>query len=128
MIEYAGTISRLERLIEDFAEHVCVSCERLCQRKYVSCIELSEGSISSEVWLRLLVICTNPEANSEQLYICNYCKPRIRSNELPSRCVLNGWQTVHVPPELNKIDALSAKLIPILSKPVMGPCFSYRCQ
>ena len=113
MIEYADIISRLEKLIEDFAENVCVSCERLCQRKNVSCIELSEGAISSDVWLRLLayVICTNPEANSKQLYICNYCKPRIRSNELPCRFVLNGLQTISVPPELNKLDALSAELI-----------------
>ena len=116
MIEYAGTISRLEKLFEDFedfAEHVCVSCEHLCQRKNVSCIELSEGAISSEVWLRLLayVICTNPEANSEQLYICNYCKPRIHSNELPCLCVLNGLHTLPVPPELNKLNALCAQLI-----------------
>ena len=104
MIDYAGTISRLEKLIKDFAVHVCVSYERHCQRKNVSCIELSEGAISSDVWLRLLsciklfegsvssdvwlrllasVICTNPEANSEHLYICNHCKPQICSNELP---------------------------------------------
>ena len=113
IIEHAGTIDRLEKLTEDFAEHVCVSCERLCQRKNVSRIELSEEEIDSEVWLRLLayVICTNLEASSEQLYICEYCKPRIRSNELPCRCVLNGLQTVPVPPELNKLDALSAQLI-----------------
>ena len=83
------------------------------REKNVSCIELSEGAISSDVFLRLLayVICTNPQANSKQLYICNYCKPRIRSNELPCRCVLNGLQTIPVPPELNKLDALSAQLI-----------------
>ena len=113
MIEHAAIIERLEKLTEDCAEHVCVSCERLCQRKNVTRKELSEYAISSEVWLRLLayVICTNPEASSEQLYICNYCKPRIRSNELPCRCVLNGLQTVPVPPELDKVDALSTQLI-----------------
>ena len=113
IIEHAGTIDRLEKLTEDFAEHVCVSCERLCQRKNVSRIELSEEEIDSEALLRLLayVVCTNVEASSEQLYICEYCKPRIRSNELPCRCVLNGLQTVPVPPELNKLDALSAQLI-----------------
>ena len=113
MIEHAGTIDMLEKLTEDFAEHVCVSCERFFQWKNVSRIELSEYEIDSAVWLRLLayVICTNPEANSEQLYICNYCKPRIRSNELPCRCVLNGLQTVPVPAELTKLDALSTQLI-----------------
>ena len=32
MNEHAAIIERLEKLTEDFAEHVCVSCERLCQR------------------------------------------------------------------------------------------------
>ena len=113
IIEHAAIIETLEKLTEDFTEHVCVISERLCQRKNFARIELSEYAISSEVWLRLLayVICTNPEARSEQLYICNYCKPRIRSNELPCRCVLNGLQTVPVPPELDKLNALSAQLI-----------------
>ena len=76
-------------------------------------IELSERAIGSEVWLRLLayVICTKPEANSEQHYICNYCKPRIRSNEFPCCCVLDRLQTVPVPPDLNKLDDLCAQLI-----------------
>ena len=110
MIEYAGTKSRLEKMIEDFAEHVCMSV--FAREKMFLALSYLK-LLSSEVWLRLLayVICTNPEASSEQLYICNYCKPRIRSNELPSRCVLNGLQTVPVPPELNKLDALSAQLI-----------------
>ena len=71
IVEHAGTTDRLGKLTEDFAEHVCVSCERLCQRKNVSHIELSEEEFDREVWLRLLayVICTNLEASSEQLYI-----------------------------------------------------------
>ena len=64
MIEHAAIIEWLEKLTEDFAEHVCVSFERLCLKKNVTRIKLSEYAISSEVWLRLLayVICTNPEA------------------------------------------------------------------
>ena len=99
-------------------------------------------AISSEVWLGLLayVICTNREANSEQLYITFF----ISSNELPCRCVLNRLQTVPVPPELDKFDVLSVpsaiKLlwglwglartrvkypVTIPSKPVRGLCSSY---
>ena len=76
MIEHAAIIERLEKLSED----VCVRCERLCKRKNVTRIQLPEYAISSEVCLRLLpyMICTNPEASREQLYICNYCKLRIR--------------------------------------------------
>ena len=38
------------------------------------------------------VIYINPHANNEQLSICNYCKPRIHSNELPCLCVLNHYK------------------------------------
>ena len=42
---------------------------------------------------------------------CNYCKSIIRKNKLPPRYVLNGLETVPIPPELSKLDALSSQLI-----------------
>ena len=41
----------------------------------------------------------------------NYCKSVIKKNKLPPRCVLNGLETVPMPPELAKLDALSSQLI-----------------
>ena len=38
---------------------------------------------------------------------CNYCKPFIKQDILPARCVLNGLQTVPIPPELAKLDCLN---------------------
>ena len=35
----------------------------------------------------------------------------IRDNVMPNRCVLNGLETVRVPPELEQLDALSVQLI-----------------
>ena len=43
--------------------------------------------------------------------MCNYCKSGIKQNKLPLRCVLNGLETVPIPPELAKLDALSSQLI-----------------
>ena len=43
--------------------------------------------------------------------MCNYCKPLIKQGVLPAHCVLNGLQTVPVPPELAKLDRLSKQLI-----------------
>ena len=43
--------------------------------------------------------------------MCNYCKSVIKKNKLPPRCVLNGLETVPMPPELAKLDALSSQLI-----------------
>ena len=44
-------------------------------------------------------------------YMCNYCKAMIKVNRLPPRCVLNGLQTVPIPPELAALDPLSRQLI-----------------
>ena len=43
--------------------------------------------------------------------MCNYCKSLIKKDKLPSRCVLNGLETVSIPPELLRLDTLSAQLI-----------------
>ena len=53
----------------------------------------------------------NSDVNKQVLYMCNYCKPLIRQDILPARCVLNGLQTVPVPSELAKLDCLSKQLI-----------------
>ena len=43
--------------------------------------------------------------------MCNYCKPKIKADVLPPRCVLNGLETVPIPSELDKLDALSKQFI-----------------
>ena len=43
--------------------------------------------------------------------MCNYCKPFIKQDILPARCVLNGLQAVLIPPELARLDCLSKQLI-----------------
>ena len=42
--------------------------------------------------------------------MCDYCKSVIKNKLLP-HCVLNGLETVPMPPELAKLDALSSQLI-----------------
>ena len=43
--------------------------------------------------------------------MCRYGKTRVRSGNMPARCVLNGLQTIPIPPELAKLDLLSRQLI-----------------
>ena len=61
--------------------------------------------------LKQYILELNPAADDQTLYVCNYCKSSIRKNKLPPRCVLNGLETVPIPPELSKLDALSSQLI-----------------
>ena len=113
LLEHAAVVAKYDKDCEDFADIPCMCCERLCRRKNVSKISLSDDKLSSEVWHRLkdFVVSKNPNALNEQNYLCNYCRPSIRDNILPNRCVLNGLETIPVPPELQQLDALSVQLI-----------------
>ena len=112
LITHAQLITQLEKEINDFLEHAYCSCERLHQRKSVTRVKLSDD-LGSEMWHRLkgFLLQQNPNAGEEVLYMCNYCKPLIKKNKLPPRCVLNGLQTVPIPPELADLDSLSRQLI-----------------
>ena len=108
LITHAQTVSQFEKEIDDDPVHPCCSCERLQQRKCVTRVSLSDN-LGSKVWpaLKAFIVEHNPDANKQVLYMCNYCKPLIKQDVLPARCVLNGLQTVPVPPELAKLDCLS---------------------
>ena len=102
LLTHAQLIADYDKVLDDHAEHVCCSCERLYQRKSVSRVKLSDN-LGTMVWPTL-------KAYIEVLYMCTYCKPLIKKDKLPSRCVLNGL-IVPVPPELSKLDVLSIQLI-----------------
>ena len=51
------------------------------------------------------------DAPQKTHYACNYCWPILKSDALPSRCVLNGLEVGEVPKELHDLDALSKPLI-----------------
>ena len=60
---------------------------------------------------KLIILEHGPVAKDDVLFMCNYCKPVIKCDKLPGRCVLNGLQTVPIPPELERLDSLSSQLI-----------------
>ena len=46
-----------------------------------------------------------------ELTVCQYCRPCLNNDKMPSRCILNGLVTEAVPGELARLDALSKQLI-----------------
>ena len=110
---YADTIVEYERAVDDYPVIPCMSCEQLYSRKSVSCVRLTDN-LDTNVWplLKTHWENANPDADSsEHLYMCSYCKSRIRNGKMPPRCVLNGLQVVKMPPELYKLDSLSKQFI-----------------
>ena len=111
-IDNAELINMYNKEIHDFAELVCCSCERLHHRKNVSKVKFTD-KLGTKVWPRLkaYLLEQDPAAASEVFYMCNYCKPSLKKNTMPPRCVLNGLHVIPIPPELDRLDLLSSQLI-----------------
>ena len=114
LLKHAKIVSDLEKQISDFAINECCSCECLYQRKAVTRIKLSDN-LGGTVWSRLkdhIAASESEQCNMETLlYICYYCKLKIKKDILPPRCILNGLQTIPIPQELISLDPLSSQLI-----------------
>ena len=112
LLAHAHVIADFEKEVDDDPEHACCSCERLHQRKSVTRVRLSDN-LGSSIWpaLKAFILERNPDANDQVLYMCKHCKPLVKRDNLPARCVLNALETVPMPPELAKLDCLSRQLI-----------------
>ena len=107
--QYSDAIDEFKRALSDQAVNACCSCERLLRKKSVT----EAKNLDSDVWNNLLdyIRENNPVALNKVMYICNHCKPIIRKNEVPARCVLNGLKCEPLLKELDKLDPLSCQLI-----------------
>ena len=85
-------------------------------KKRVGHCNLLEVASPSHVLTILLqspahILKCHPTVPGQVLYMCYYSKCRVRAGITPARCVLNGLQTVPIPPELAALDLLSRQLI-----------------
>uniref|UniRef100_A0A1X7VCQ4 Uncharacterized protein n=1 Tax=Amphimedon queenslandica TaxID=400682 RepID=A0A1X7VCQ4_AMPQE len=107
--QYSDAIDEFKKALSDQAVNACCSCERLLRKKSVT----EAKNLDSDVWNILLdyIRENDPTALNKVMYICNHCKPIIRRNEVPARCVLNGLKCEPLPKELENLDPLSCQLI-----------------
>ena len=73
----------------------------------------SDSKFVTKAWQQLKHhICEqDSEADIYSMYVCQYCRPILINNKIPSRCILNGLITEPLPAELSNLDALSRQLI-----------------
>ena len=83
--ENVNLIAEFQNEICDQNEHVCCSCRRLMRRG-----NLTKVFKESEVWRQLEAFLTDydPNFSSKQLLMCKTCKPTIKKNRIPNRCIL----------------------------------------
>ena len=114
IIQNASMIQQLESLLADDPEFPCCSCERLHQRKNVTAFKFSESKkFTSNMWqtLKAYMYMSNADATAQTRYVCQYCRPILNNDCMPTRCVLNGLEVELIPAELENLDPLSKQLI-----------------
>ena len=110
-VKHAGVINNWLKELNDDAEFVCCSCDRLNKRSNVTKVKFDGCQFNSELWQTLITHIKPCLTNNEQFYVCKYCLKLLNSNKMPPRCILNGLQTVPIPRELANLDPLSCQLI-----------------
>ena len=81
LLTNATAIKAYEKKLREDPDCACFSSERLFVRSGVTEVKLSD-ELGSVVWPRLKAFVTkqNKPASSNVLYMCKYCKPRIKSD------------------------------------------------
>ena len=112
-LQHVGLITEVEKKFALDAEFLCCSCERLLLRKQVTAFKFSDAKFSSQAWRTLKMHLIQQDANADLLthYVCQYCRPVLNKDSMPSRCILNGLITEPMPKELERLDPLSKQLI-----------------
>ena len=79
----------------------------------MTAFKFSDAKFSSQAWktLKMHLIQQDPNADSLTHYICQYCRPVLNKDNMPSRCILNGLITEPIPKELERLDPVSKQLI-----------------
>ena len=106
--ENINLIAEFQKEISDQNEHVCCSCRQLMRRSNMA--KVFDKDKESEAWKELEAFLTN-HIGGKQLSMCKHCKPIIRSNRIPARCVLNNLPSEPLPDELKGLDPFSCQLI-----------------
>ena len=110
MVKQAGVINEWLKEVSDDPVNACCTCERLFKRGNVTFVEVGGPKWVSEMWQVLFAYIQGGEKCDDKYYVCAYCRALLNDNRMPSRCVLNGLETVPVPPELAGMDPLSCQL------------------
>ena len=75
--KHAQIITEYEKEVDDYPNRICCIGECLYQKKSVTKVKLSD-SLGDEVWPTLKEYLRDQNLANGQLYMCNYCKSKIK--------------------------------------------------
>ena len=67
----------------------------------------------TDVWLTIkaYAILSCPDEGDDPVYLCNYCRPKVKAGIMPGRCVINGLESPPIPKELKDLDPFTVKFL-----------------
>ena len=109
---HAKVIKLFEKQVYDFPICPCVCCEQLHKRSYVKAVYFDDFQ-PHDVWLTIKAysILAYPDEGDDPVYLCNYCRPKVKNGIMPGRCVLNGLESPPIPKELKALDPFTVKFL-----------------
>ena len=90
----ATAIKEYDKKVHDYHTHACLCCEQMFKRSQVAKVDLTTFK-ENPVWLQICAyaLLTNPDVGRDPVFLCDYCRPKVKSGIMPGRCALNGLQT-----------------------------------
>ena len=112
LIEHAKVIKQFDKQVHDYAIHPCACCERLHKRSCVKEVYFDDFQ-PNNVWLTIkaYAILSCPDVGDDPVYLCNYCRPKVKAGVMPGRCVINGLESPPIPKELKDLDLFTVKFL-----------------
>ena len=112
LIEHAKVIKQFDKQVHDYAIHPCTCCERLHKRSCVKEVYFDDFQ-PTDVWLTIkaYAILSCLDEGDDPVYLCNYCRPKVKAGIMPGRCVINGLESPPIPKELKDLDPFTVKFL-----------------
>jgi len=107
--KYKNAFKALTKRSMDIPRYVCVSCERLCNKKNVAEINKFKAQINIPIWRDLMAHIKKQNINSQ--YICDYCERKFRNGLMPAYCILNNLIVHDVPDIIASLNTFEKILI-----------------
>ncbi|KAI5726766.1 hypothetical protein M8J76_008082 [Diaphorina citri] len=108
--KFRSAFNVLSKRSLDTPKNECISCRRLMCLRDVTSVEKMRKPLNTEIWNRLQKFYKS-KGITPSSFICHTCILKLRSNSMPSNCVLNDLYYTPVPDEINSLNQFEKMLI-----------------
>ena len=112
LIEHAKVFKQFNKQVHDYAIHPCACCERLHKRSCVKEVYFDDFQPNDVgLTIKACAILSCPDEGDDPLYLCNYCRPKVKAGIMSGRCIINGLESPPIPKELKDLDPFTVTFL-----------------